>query len=144
MTKQTAYKRNITKHLYFAGSLSCADLSSLTSKSLPLTTRMINELIKQGSIVETGYATSTGGRRPQMYSLKPDLMYIVSVAMDQLITQIAMMDMHNNLVGKVEKVELPLSNNPEALKKLRTHIEIFIKKSGIRKPNCLARLTTPL
>jgi predicted NBD/HSP70 family sugar kinase len=133
VAKQTAYKRNIIKHLYFSGSLSCADLSELTDKSLPLTTRMLNELIEEGSVQETGYASSTGGRRPQMYSLKSDLMYVVSVAMDQLITRIAMIDMRNNLVGKVEKVELVLPNNPNSLEQLKNHIDQFIKKTGIPK-----------
>ncbi|HEU4632434.1 MAG TPA: ROK family protein [Flavisolibacter sp.] len=131
MAKQTAYKRNIIKHLYFSGSLSCADLSVLTDKSLPLTTRMLNELIEEGSVKETGYASSTGGRRPQMYSLKSDLMYVVSVAMDQLITRIAMIDMRNNLVGKAEKFELVLPNNPNALEQLKNHIDQFITRSGI-------------
>jgi len=131
VAKQTAYKRNIIKHLYFSGSLSCADLSVLTDKSLPLTTRMLNELIEEGSVKETGYASSTGGRRPQMYSLKSDLMYVVSVAMDQLITRIAMIDMRNNLVGKAEKFELVLPNNPNALEQLKNHIDQFITRSGI-------------
>jgi predicted NBD/HSP70 family sugar kinase len=133
VAKQTAYKRNIIKHLYFAGQLSCADLSILTDKSLPLTTRILNELIEEGSVKETGYANSTGGRRPQMYSLKSDLMYVVSVAMDQLITRIAMIDMRNNLVGQVEKIELVLPNNPNALEQLKDHIDQFIARSGISK-----------
>ncbi len=133
MAKQTAYKRNIIKHLYFSGSLSCADLSILTDKSLPLTTRILNELVEEGSVKETGYAISTGGRRPQTYSLKSDLMYVVSVAMDQLITRIAIIDMGNNLVGEVAKIELTLPNNPDALEQLRNHIDQFIKKSGIPK-----------
>ena len=133
MAKQTAYKKNIIKHLYFAGQLSCADLSLLTDKSLPLTTKILNELIEEGSVKETGYATSTGGRRPQMYSLKSDLMYVVSVAMDQLITRIALIDMRNNLIGEVKKIELVLPNNPDALEQLRNQIEQFISDSGIAK-----------
>ena len=133
MAKQTAYKKNIIKHLYFDGPLSCADLSFLTDKSLPLTTKILNELIEDGSVKETGYATSTGGRRPQMYSLKSDLMYVVSVAMDQLITRIALIDMRNNLVGEVKKVELALPNNADALKQLGSYIEKFISDSGIPK-----------
>lgn len=131
MTKQAAYKRKIVKQLYFGGALSCTDLSILTDKSLPVTTKFLNELIEQGSVVETGYATSTGGRRPATYSLRSDLMYVVSVAMDQLITRLAIMDMQHNMVGGVEKVELTLPNNPYALEELKTQIENFIERSGI-------------
>jgi predicted NBD/HSP70 family sugar kinase len=131
VTKQDSYKRNIIKHLYFSGQLSCAELSQLTDKSLPLTTKILNELIEEGSVKELGYALSTGGRRPQMYSLKPDLMYVVGVAMDQLITRMAIVDMRNNLVGKVEKFELTLNNNPNSLQELQRNILNFINHSGI-------------
>ena len=133
LAKQTAYKRAIAKHLYFNKELSCAELSELTEKSLPLTTRILNELIEEGVVVETGYANSTGGRRPQMYSLKPDLMYIVSVSMDQMITRIVMVDMNNKYVGEVKKLELVLANNPDALHQLAHQIDQYVKSSGIDK-----------
>ena len=103
LDKQTAYKRAVAKHLYFNRELSCADLSELTNKSLPLTSRILNELIEEGVVEERGYANSTGGRRPLMYSLKPDQMYIVSVSMDQMITRIVMVDMNNQYTTKVKK-----------------------------------------
>jgi predicted NBD/HSP70 family sugar kinase len=133
LDKQAAYRRKIKKELYFAGSLSCSDLSMLTGRSLPLTIKVLNELLEEGKVIETGYAVSTGGRRPQMYALKPELMYTVSVAMDQLITRIALMDMQNHFVGEVEQIELPLTNNLKALEQLTSHIERFIKKSGVSK-----------
>ncbi len=133
LNKQSAYKRKIFKHLYFSGSLSSAELSELTEKSLPVTTRAINEMIQEGSVMETGFALSTGGRRPQMFSLKPDQVYIVSVAMDQLITRIALIDINNNVVGKVEKIELVLPHNPDALKQLTGHISDFLQKTEIDK-----------
>jgi predicted NBD/HSP70 family sugar kinase len=133
LDKQTAYKRKIKKELYFAGNLSCSDLSFLTEKSLPLTIKVLNELLEEGKVMETGYANSTGGRRPQTYALKPDLMYVVSVAMDQLITRIAILNMQNQVVGEVEKIHLPLANNPNALEELSQHINRFINNSGISK-----------
>lgn len=131
--KQTGYKRSVVKHLYFAGELSCADLSALTQKSVPLTAKVLNELIGEGAVIEKGYAHSTGGRRPQMYSLRNDLMYVVSVAMDQLITRIALLDMENNCIGEAERVELPLADNPEALQQLKQHLADFISKTDIPK-----------
>lgn len=133
MDKQTKYKRNIQKHLYFAGELSCADLSELINKSVPLTSRVLNEMMEEGVVVEIGYALSTGGRRPQMYALKPDLLYMVSVAMDQMITRITLLDMRNNYVGEVQSIALALNNNPDALSQLANHIKDFINTSGISK-----------
>ncbi|GAA4749986.1 ROK family protein [Flavisolibacter ginsenosidimutans] len=133
MAKKAAYKRNIIKQLYFGSPLSCADISVLTDKSLPVAAKVLNELIEEGSVVETGYASSTGGRRPATYSLRPDLMYVVSVAMDQLICRMAVVNMHNQIVGDVEKIELTLPNNPNSLKELKEHLQNFIANAGVPK-----------
>ncbi|MBN8856700.1 MAG: ROK family protein, partial [Sphingobacteriales bacterium] len=133
MSKAILYKRQIIKELYFAKTLSCSDLSLLTKKSLPLTTKMVNELIDEGYIIETGYAPSTGGRRPLMYSLRPDVLYVVAVAMDQLFTRVVIMDMHMRNVSDCEKFELHLDKNPEALDMLAEKIEHHILRSGIKK-----------
>ncbi len=131
--KKESYKRSIIKHFYFAQSMSCADLCDVMDKSLPLITKLINEMIDEGKVIETGLAPSTGGRRPLMYSIKPDIYYIVSVSMDQLITRIALMDMQNNYVGEVEKFDLPLTKNPEALAILTENIEGFIARLPVDK-----------
>ncbi|MEJ8843317.1 ROK family protein [Lacibacter sp. H375] len=135
LLKNNRYKRQIQKHLYFEKELSCADLSLLTDKSLPLTNRVLNELIEDGLVVESGYANSTGGRRPLVYSLKADVLYIVSVAMDQLVTRIAILDMQNNYVLEPLRIELPLSNNHNALAELTQHINSYILSSGVSKQN---------
>src|SRR5687768_13983085 len=113
--KELLYERLIIKQLYFNNTLSCAELSLNLNKSLPFTTKLINDLIADKLVVENGYAPSTGGRRPIMYSLKPDIMYMVSVAMDQFVTRIGIMDMQNNVVVPVQSFDLPLPNNDNAL-----------------------------
>ena len=131
--KKDTYKQLLVKHLYFNKELSVADLSGLTDKRRPYIARMLNELVEKGWVVESGHANSTGGRRPQMYSLKADSMFIVSVAMDQFITRIGILDMHNRYVAKAEKIELPLHNNKEALSQLGKILNDFIQSSGVPK-----------
>ena len=131
--KQLAYKQSLIKHLYFKRELSCADLSFLTEKSLPYTARAVAELIEEGAVIESGHAHSTGGRRPQMYSLKPDIMYVVTVAMDQFITHVGIMNMHNQYVGEVDKMELDLSDKNDSLNQLGQFLNGFIARSGIPK-----------
>src|SRR5690606_28351895 len=94
--KNNLYKKKIINNLYFSKLLSCAEISNKIEKSLSLTTKILNELVKEGYVVETGHAPSSGGRRPQMYALRPDFMYTVAVAMDQYITRLAVMDMNGN------------------------------------------------
>lgn len=131
--KNVLYKKKIIKELYFAHNLSCSDIGSRIHTSIPLVTRMLNELIDEHVIVETGYAPSTGGRRPLLYSLRPDVFYIVAVAMDQLFTRIVIMDLQRRHVTVVKEVELPLLNNPGAAATLVENINECISGSGIPK-----------
>ncbi len=137
MSKKRYYKELVMREFYFDGALSCADLSTRVQKSLPLTMKILNEMIEEGTVVESGYAPSSGGRRPAMYSIKEDTLYIVAVAMDQLVTRISVMNNKNQHVTEIDKFELPLSKNPEALTELTKRIEALIKKSGIAKKKIL-------
>lgn len=131
--RQALYRRSLLKHLYFNKELSCADLSLLTDKSLPHTSKALYELVEKGLVQESGYAHSTGGRRPQMYTIRPDMLYIVSVAMDQFVTRFSILDMHNRIIGTEEKVALDLASATDALAALGQHLTAFIEQSGIRK-----------
>jgi len=68
-----------------------------------------------------------------MYSLRPDRMYTVAVAMDQLFTRIVIMDMQRGYVTRAEKFGLPLAKDPRALEVLAEKIDEYIYRSGIKK-----------
>lgn len=131
MRNKTVYKGLILSEFYFLNTLSCAGLSDRINKSLPFTTKILNELINEGYITESGYAPSSGGRRPAMFTIKPDTLYVLAVAMDQFVTNIAILNMENQQVGELKKIELPLANNPEALSILADKMQEAIRDSGI-------------
>jgi predicted NBD/HSP70 family sugar kinase len=131
--KKLLIKKKILRQIYFSSSIACSELSWKIKKSLPLTTKLVNELISDGYVLETGFAPSTGGRKPVMYSLKPDVLYIVSVALDQFVARIVIMDLHNRFASPIEKFELPLYKNPQALNILTDKIDHVIARAGIPK-----------
>lgn len=133
LDKKTLIRNKILQELYFENNLSCVDLSARIHKSFPVTSNLIDELVSENLVSETGYAPSTGGRRPLTYSITGDIMYLVSVAMDQYVTKIAIMDMQNNFVSPVEKILLPLPNNPKAFAALQENLLRVIESSGIPK-----------
>lgn len=133
--KKSTLRRKIIKNLFFLKELSCNELSELIGKSIPFTTQLLNEMITAGQVVESGYAISTGGRRPQMYSLPGDAFYIISVAMDQLITRITLISTENRYIGQIEKYDLQLANNPNSLDELIQHLKTFLKKIKIPVKN---------
>lgn len=131
--KRDYSKKLIIKELFFGKEFTSTDLSEKIDKSIPLTTQYLNELIEENYLVENGLANSTGGRRPQVYALKKDIFYIISVAMDQLITRIALISNSNEVVGIISKIDLPLVNNPKSLEQLQHHLEMFIENSKVPK-----------
>ncbi len=134
----TIMRKEIVKLLYFNKVLSISALCSSLNKSVPVILKIINELIEEGVIVETGYAPSTGGRRAVMYSLKTGLHYILCVSMDQFVTNIALLDVDNKVVGDVDKLHLPLATTENALQLLIDGIVKFLNKPGIPKEKIIA------
>ena len=131
--KSSWYKRKIIKELCFGNTLSAQEISALTEKSLPLTIRMLNELVRDKIVAESGYALSTGGRRPLMYSLVPGNMYVISVAMDQYITRIAVIDLQNFQITEVRKYDLDLYLHKNELASLTHFINEFINELPVAK-----------
>ncbi|MGN8069185.1 ROK family protein [Mucilaginibacter sp. SG564] len=126
-------KNMIIKTLYFNKAMSCAELSELFDKSIPSIAKAVNELMDEGFVVEDGYAPSSGGRRPLMYSVKANTMYILAIALDQLTARIQLFDLLNNAVADMVTFELKLLNNPDALGKLTAEINNYIKGSRVAK-----------
>jgi len=84
-------------------------------------------------VIEDGYARSSGGRRPLVYSIKADALYMLTVAMDQFSTRIQMVDLLNNPAADMVIFELRLANNPVALSQLIEQINDYIDNTGIAK-----------
>ncbi|MDB5016743.1 MAG: nagC 2, partial [Mucilaginibacter sp.] len=131
--KSTQLKNMIIKCLYFDKAMSCAELSELFDKSIPSIAKAVNELIDEGFVIEQGYAPSSGGRRPLMYAINANAMYILAIAMDQLSTRIQLVDLLNQPVADFMMFELKLLNNDKALNQLTDNINKYIVESGINK-----------
>ncbi|MGV8878460.1 MAG: ROK family protein [Sphingobacteriaceae bacterium] len=136
-TKKYTYSKKLLKHLYFSKMLSCADLSLKISRSVPSTTVILNELIKEGRVIEMGFAPSTGGRRALMYSLNPATIYLVSVAMNQRMTRLVILDANNQYISLVKTLELSLSNDRACLDVLIANINLLIQDADLDKSKIL-------
>ncbi len=117
------------KCLYYNEALSSSDISNYIGKSIPHAIKVLNELIKEGYVIEKGYASSSGGRKPLQYSLIPDTHYIVSVAISQFYIQIGILDMNNRFVVDIVQHELELYDLK--VDNLIAEIEKYITQSGI-------------
>ena len=123
----------ILKELYYNKSMSCLDLSKSIKKSLPNTTHRLNELIAKGAVVENGYAPSSGGRKPLMYSLTGDFMFTLAVAVDQFVVRMVLMDMQHEIVSKVHEAVINFYEDTQYVRALAEEIDNYVLASGVNK-----------
>lgn len=123
----------ILKELYYNRSMSCLDLSKVIDKSLPNTALRLTELMEKGAVLEDGYAPSTGGRKPLLYSLARDFMYTLSVAVDQFQIRMAVMSMRREIVSHIHEAAIIFYNNTAFVRALADEIEKFLSVAGIEK-----------
>jgi len=104
-------KELVISLLYYDKSYSIADLSVLIGKSIPSTTKIVNELTDYNLIVEDGLAPSTGGRRPTRYTINANLdRYILSVAIDQHYSRAVIYNLANQECTPIFSIENHLDN----------------------------------
>jgi predicted NBD/HSP70 family sugar kinase len=131
-------KKEVLRQLYVHKMLTLTEISILSSKSVPLITSAVNELVTEGYVIEHGLAASTGGRRAQGFLLNQEKKrFIVSVATDQMVAQVVIYDMLNNPQQPVEVMSLKLAEDKQAIKKLVPFILEHIQRSGIPKDQLL-------
>lgn len=136
-SKLTIYKGKILRELCFGKFLSAAELSLRIGKSLPVTSRVLEALLKEELIIESGLAPVTVGRRPQVFALAPQKMFVIAVAMDQLITRIALVDIQNFERTNEQEFTLQLKQNPDSLTQLIEFTRSYIATLDITKENLL-------
>ncbi|SEL67961.1 ROK family protein [Parapedobacter koreensis] len=136
--RQDQLKQSVFKLLYYNDTLSLAELSTYTKKSVPNITSIINGLVKEGYAVEHGLAPSTGGRRPVKYRLNPKKkQYILAVAMDQFVSRIVAYNLANEAIHAETSITLPLQDNDHAFEQLCQFINSYINEAGIKHEHIL-------
>lgn len=136
--KNQLLKVDIIRNLYYHETLSLADLSKFTHKSLPVVTAAVNELIASRYIIEQGLAPSTGGRRPTIYLINSTLeKYIVAVAMDQLITRLTIYNLSRKVIYPMQQLDYELSSPDNTVDDLIYFINTSIEKSGLDRENII-------
>ncbi len=124
-------KKRIIKYLYRLGELSGAEISKILHVSAPTTNTYINELIKEGFIENRGKGDSIGGRKPNLYGLKKNSVYIVGVDMGRKFFGIGI---YNNDLEKVSSVSLDaisFKNRDKLIDFVFTETTKLFKSEGI-------------
>jgi N-acetylglucosamine repressor len=129
--KKYVQKLKLLKTLIAQGSKSVSELSAILSASAPTSIQIINELLGDGMIEKSGYGKSIGGRKPELYKMKPNLIYILSIEMEGFQTKMAVVDNNNHMVSGIHSFPLVLANEVNAVDILYKYAKELIQSSGI-------------
>ena len=119
----------VLKFLYFKGPNPVADICSHLKISSPNGNAILAMLMEYDLIEKKGYGLSKGGRKPELYGLKADAFYVVSVDMNVHKTSLAIFDSENKQVTNSQSFSLEMNNELSTLEKLTDHIQQFINDS---------------
>ena len=136
--KNRLLKKSILGHCVVDGNFSLADLSKELNISIPTTTKLIEELMEDGFIVDMGKQDTNGGRRPSIYGLNPSAGYFVGTGVDKSTISIAITDFKGELVAYNADIPFTVESSVESFMKLCDIIKDHIGKAGINIDEVLA------
>lgn len=138
--KRYQQKKNIIRDLYRMGELSKPEICRLTNMTTPTISRIIDELIEEGWVVDQGQGASIGGKRPHIFSLNPDAAYIMGVDIGREHLKIAIFNLRREVIGDIQTFPSLLETHQDnntiiqdlKLKIEKSLIDLKIPRSKIR------------
>ncbi|MEK8215177.1 ROK family protein [Paenibacillus sp. FSL L8-0463] len=99
--------------------------------------RLLEELVEEGLIYDSGIGKSSGGRKPLAYVIKQDSNYLVGVELTSLFTTILLLDLKLNIIS-VEKLKMTSEFTGEfTLNYIATCVDSLLAQNQIPKENLL-------
>ncbi|MEW9700550.1 ROK family protein [Paenibacillus sp. SI8] len=76
--------------------VSKTDLLDQSGMTVSTLTRLLDELVSQGLILESGFGASTGGRRPILYEKNPHYGYVFGLEISRTLSKLVLVDLGMN------------------------------------------------
>ena len=128
--RKNRVKSNLLLHLYQSGDTSINKMARMFHASIPSATSIVNDLMKEGWIVESGTGPARAGRPPVLYGLNPKKYLTLIMDINRHDTQLVIFDLHNKLVAK-RKVDIKLDDSSSFLKNLFSATDNFLSFNNI-------------
>ena len=93
--KKYRYKKSLLRLLYHNDPVSAPELSKKIGISLPTVLLLLNDLISAGLVITMGTGASTGGRKPALYGLSDESLFVVACDMGRYRAKMTIFNSHN-------------------------------------------------
>jgi N-acetylglucosamine repressor len=128
--RKNRIRSNLLLYLYQSGDTSINKMAKLFHASIPSATGIVNDLIREGWITETGTGPARAGRPPVLYGLNPKKYLTLIMDINRHDTQLVIFDLHNQLVTR-RKIDIRLDDSATFLEELFTATDNFLKSNQI-------------
>jgi len=112
-------------------SISRAGLSRETQLAIPTVMKIVDELMNEGLLVETGIGQSSGGRPPKILELNPKGKYAVGVKILPNELRVGLTNLKIDFLSRTTKTIKPYAGYKKIFTQLKEIISNMIKKSKV-------------
>lgn len=125
-----ANRQNIVKLLYNKGELTKQEIVSELNLSLPTVNLIIQQLKDDNLVLEQPSDMSSGGRKPQLYSINYDAKAAVGVEISQNHNRLVLINLKNKLIDQ-SRVRIPFENTDEYWKGVSDRAQNMLLQNNI-------------
>ncbi len=131
--KKHLQKLKIIKYLYVKGAKSNAAICERLTISAPTSIALLNELMTDGIVEKQGRGLSIGGRKPDLYGLQENSLFVLSIEMEKHKTRMAIYNNKNKNITGIRTFPLQITQDISAIEQLYTCAEEVIQAASIDK-----------
>ncbi len=124
--RKNRLRSNLLLELYQSGDTSINKMARLFHASIPSATSIVNELMRDGWITETGTGPARAGRPPVLYGLNSKKYLNLIMDINRHDTHLVIFDLHNQIIVK-RKVDIKLDDSSTFLEELFKETDTFLK-----------------
>lgn len=125
--RKNRLRKNLIKELYKTNTTSINKLSRLFHSSIPSATAIVNEMQRDGWVIEKGVGIAKAGRPPVLYGLNPSKKVTLILDINRNESNFFVLNLSNEILYKHES-GLQLENSPFYLEKLIEELDRFLSK----------------
>ena len=128
--KKYRQKKLILRLLYEHEDLSAPQICKHINVSMPTANTLLNDLVFSKYIVSKGVGESKGGRKPLIYGLAKDSLFVIACDMGRYFTRMTIFNTHNEQVTSLKTIETSI-DDPELAEKLFKNANDLIEEFNI-------------
>jgi transcriptional regulator of PTS gene len=129
--KQSLQTKQLLQFFLQKGEKTIPELCEFSGVSIPTATKIVNDLLSEKIIIETGKRESSGGRRPSVFGLNADMGFIIGVELLTKSFRMSIVNLNHEVIFEYETETFDLTQRDQAFDFLVKTVPNIIKKRDI-------------